>query len=121
MLLTMVDDTLLLLSCLSECIEFVLLTCLVAIVVKQRLVKILAKCINLHVELDHIGGFVSLEGDNKNSLTIGLYKLGDIVVIAFRIGFFKQFLKVVREILIADNQVFLAFMYSRHSHCIWEQ
>ena len=118
MLLTVVDDALLLLARLGEGVELVILTSVVAIVVEESLVEVLTEGVHLDVELDHVGGVVGLKGDYENSLAIGFDELGDVVFIAFGVGFFEQFLKVVREVLVADNQVLFMLMYSCHSRMI---
>ena len=86
----------------------------IIVVVEQGLVEVLAKGVDFHFELDHVGGLFSFEGDNKNSLSIWLDKLLQMVVVAFGIGFFELFFQVVSKVLIADNQIVLVFSGSCH-------
>ena len=83
------DDALLLLAGLGKGVELALFSGFIAVIVKQRLVEIFAKRVYLDVELDHIGGVLRLERNDKNSLTVRLHKLCYIVAVAVGIGFFE--------------------------------
>ena len=88
-LLAVIHDTFLFLTGFVEGVELVLLAALVSVIVEQSLVEVLAEGVHLDVKLDHIGGIVCLERDNKNSLAVGLYKLCYVVIIALGVGFFE--------------------------------
>ena len=83
------DDALLFLAGLGKGVKLALFSGFIAVIVKQRLVEIFAKGVYLDVELDHIGGVLRLERNDKNSLTVRLHKLCYIVAVAVGIGFFE--------------------------------
>ena len=99
---------------LAEGGEFLFLA-VVGVVVEEGFVEVFGEGVYLDFKLDHVDGVDGFEGDNKNSLSVGLDELLQIVVIALRIGFFELFFQVVREVLIADNQVIFVFFSSLHS------